>query len=96
MTLNGYHSIEELPIKAGDRVRIKKGTPILNCFYKGRPREYEAGKTYVITVDHVMTGHDGWTTYRDAPVPPRNPSVRWPGPGGYWLEADINDVEKVS
>lgn len=25
-----------------------------------------------------------------------NPSVVWPGSGGYWTEADINDVEKVA
>lgn len=29
-------------------------------------------------------------------IPIRNPSVCWPGPGGYWSEVDINQVEKVS
>ena len=28
-------------------------------------------------------------------IPVHNPTVVWPGTGGYWMECDINDVEKV-
>jgi len=28
-------------------------------------------------------------------LPLSNPSVRWPGEGGYWCEVDINDVVKA-
>lgn len=33
--------------------------------------------------------------YGDVSIPIQNPSVRWPGEGGYWCEADMNEVESA-
>lgn len=97
--LEGYH--ETLPIKRGDIVLIKKGTMIKTVGKEPRP----AGKTYKIKVDHTLPGRSE-IKLRQNDTPPHgfweerinheNPKVVWPGPGGYWSEADINDVEKVS
>jgi len=34
-------------------------------------------------------------TYQNKMYPTVNPHVVWPGTGGYWVEADINDVEII-
>jgi hypothetical protein len=73
-----------IPFKRGDKVRIPKGTLVKTCTKGVRI----TGRTYTITVDHVLHGAE----YDDTV---HNPVVVWPGTGGYWSEADINDVEKV-
>jgi len=89
----GYVPDKELPVKAGDLVTIPKGTAIRTT----RPTKDRtgyirkvAGRTYQVRVHHVLNGthhsEDEWCT---------NPSVRWPGSGGYWYEVDVNDVPEV-
>ena len=88
MKYEGRHELEDLPVKPGDRVRIKKGTPVghpIKNRYKGR---YKAKKTYVIEIDHITLGHSHQWEHRR-----QNPEVVWSGAGGYWCRADINDVE---
>jgi len=34
--------------------------------------------------------------FYDFRVPISNPSVRWPGAGGYWNEVDINDILEIN
>lgn len=83
----GYHEKEDLPIKPGDRVRIKRGVVVKRTFHGSAP----AGRTYVVIVHHLLSGStDSWSQKHLT-----NPTVRWAGSGGYWAEADINDVEKV-
>lgn len=95
MKFEGYHDPKDLPVKAGDRVRIRKGTTVKVI---GRPAK-PAGRTYTITVHHVLCGCTFTSIGARGSEPSgkhlSNPSVRWAGPGGYWAEADINDVEKV-
>jgi len=95
----GFHAPADLPFKAGDKVRIKKGT-VLKSMHPQKDNPYEAGRSYTIEVHHVLPGSDKSIFDPDEPEgfrhePYRNPSVRWPGSGGYWVEADINDVEPV-
>lgn len=87
MTFVGFHAPETLPIKAGDVVTIKKGVIVKTVGREPKP----AGRTYKIKVHHVgcgMVAHNG--------NPAWNPTVVWPGPGGYWSEVDINDVPEVA
>ena len=84
MVFTGYHPKEDLPVKQGDKVRIPKGTIVRNLYLGEKP----AGRSYTVTVNHVLSG---W----EADGEKHNPKVCWPGTGGYWSEADINDVEKV-
>ena len=88
MAYIGYHDDHELPLKRGDVVTIKKGTVI-----KFRGGTKLAGKTYKVTIDHILPGMSRVRRDRhfDDSVT-QNPSIRWPGPGGYWSEVDINDV----
>ena len=79
--IDGYHDKADLPVKAGDRVWIPKGTSIRNLS-RGT---YAAGRGYWITVNHVLPG---WECEGEK----HNPKVCWPGTGAYWSEADINDV----
>jgi len=81
--LIGYQPV--LPIKRGDRVRIPKGTLVKTVYHGVRL----AGKTYTVKVDHTLNG------MTDERYGTHNPTVRWAGPGGYWSEADFNDVEKI-
>lgn len=76
----GYHNRSLLPVKAGDSVLIRKGVVVR---YRGQSKP--SGRTYRVNVDHVLSG----MTDGDKQI---NPSVRWAGAGGYWAEADINDV----
>jgi hypothetical protein len=85
----GFHADKDLPIKPGDRVRIRKGT-VIKTICRGTRL---AGRTYTVKVDHVLNGANEYY-YREK-IPAQNPKVCWPGPGGYWSEADINDVEKI-
>jgi len=89
----GYVPNDQLPVKKGDVVTIRKGVTV----HTTRPAKnrkgyvrHTAGRTYKIVVDHVLNGthhiEDEWHT---------NPSVRWPGTGGYWCEVDINDIPEV-
>lgn len=85
----GYHPVETLPIKAGDVVRIYKGTTIYATGDRKRRGVIESARTYTVKVDHVLPGRE----YPGLKV--ENPRVRWAGSGGYWREADINDVKLI-
>jgi len=151
-TYIGYCAKDHLPIKAGDRVRIKKGIQV-RSMHPAQKGVRAIGRTYTVMVDHVLSGRsihiaeqfpdgelaftgpghremdsycrrfgikvrpqlggdpEAWKKLLDLPqcqirdmerdgwkevylhLDP--PSVRWPGSSGYWMEADINDVEKI-
>jgi hypothetical protein len=83
----GYYSDEELPIKPGMVVTIKKGTIVKTYGRDPKP----AGKTYKVKVDHILNGctrHLGESQIV-------NPAVRWAGPGGYWSAVDINLIPEA-
>ena len=48
-----------------------------------------AGRTYKVTVDHVLCG----MTHDDKKYPPE---VSWAGTGGYWCRVDINNVPEAN
>jgi len=79
--LEGYIPRDELPIKQGDRVTIKKGTLVRNVNKGTAP----AGRNYKVTIHHFISGS------RHSPT-----MVVWPGSGGYWSECDINDVPEAN
>lgn len=86
----GYCDPDTLPIKKFDWVKIPKGTPIT----KARHGTTLAGKAYTVRVDHVLPGRTDIVDGK--PVPISNPKVRWPGESGWWCDADINLVVKVT
>jgi len=92
--LLGYHENHELPVKKGDTVIIPKGTAVKTVGHPTKP----AGRTYRIVVHHILNGQNRPEgDPRHVPTyPVMNPRVVWPGPGGYWSEADINDVRLAS
>lgn len=86
---DGYQgpcNLEDLPVKEGHSVRIRKGTSLRTT--NPKRRHYTAGRTYVVNVNHLLSG---MRTRDDAPDV--NPKVCWAGQHGWWTEADINDVE---
>lgn len=95
----GYVDPKDLPIKAGDWVVIKKGIWVRTLCKERKT----AGKTYKVRVNHILPGMgypEGHPDREHAslfrkPGEVINPMVVWAGPGGYWTEADINDVEKT-
>jgi len=88
----GYCPEHRLPIKRGQTVTIKKGTMVKTV---GKP-EKAAGRTYKIKVHHLMCGSVEYTSHHGELVHAVNPKVCWPGPGGYWSEADINDIPEAA
>lgn len=88
----GYCEESTLPIKAGDRVRIKKGTPLRSCNPK-RPI-YRALTTYVVTVHHLLPGSTGFSG-EEKGRHLQDPMVCWPGAGSYWVDCNINYAEKL-
>jgi hypothetical protein len=99
MKFKGYHDDHEIPVKKGDLVTIRKGTKIRTTSpsITGGFKSKEAGRTYKVTVDHILNGmnqpvgHPG----HNASYPVQSPSVRWPGSGGYWYEVDLNDIPEA-
>lgn len=87
----GYHDPETLPIKPGQVVTIPKGTLVKTVYHAPR----RAGRTYKITVDHLLPGRTDRPFSADAPTHLENPKVCWAGTGGYWAECDLNDVPEA-
>ena len=50
----GHVKDNELPIKPGDKITIKKGTEVHS--YRPDRGKFTAGKTYKVTVDHIISG----------------------------------------
>lgn len=73
-------------------MRIKKGTP-LRSSNPQRPI-FRAERTYTVRVHHLMPGMTG-IAGDEKGRHLQDPMVCWPGTGGYWIDADINAVEKV-
>jgi hypothetical protein len=89
----GYCDKNVLPVKQGDTVTIKKGT-LVRCNGVTKP----AGRTYKVRVNHVQSGRNLYiegNAFRREITPIMNPTVVWPGSGGYWAEADINDIPEA-
>lgn len=55
MKYEGFYTDGDLPVKPGDKVRIKKGTT-LKSMHPSKDGPYESGKMMTITVDHVLNG----------------------------------------
>lgn len=95
----GHHDEHELPIKRGDVVTIRKGTPIRTTSpgMNGAYRHKIAGRTYKIKVDHILNGTNRPVGHKghNASYPVHNPSVRWPGAGGYWYSVDLNLIPEA-
>jgi len=89
----GYIADEYLPVKPGDVVTIPKGVVTKTI---GKPPK-PAGRTYKVKVDHTLPGSNAYlegNAFRRGVVRPTGPKVRWAGTGGYWAEADLDDVVK--
>ena len=99
----GYYQDSDLPdaVQQGRKVTIKKGTMVKVFGREPKP----AGKTYKITVNHIMPGitniEDVIDRSGDKPrllkkhTHESNPRVCWAGPGGLWAEADMNDIPEA-
>lgn len=73
----------------GIKARVPKGTLV-----GGRLHLRRAGKTYTVTVDHLLNGYVAQTSY-DASKRIGHPTIiRWNGKNG-WNEAALADVEIV-
>ncbi len=96
----GYVESAKLPVKKGQTITIRKGVTVKTI---GKPAKL-AGKTYQVTVDHVLPGSSNMQ-HRQRTEPPyhfykevthtSNPKAVWAGPGGYWTEVDLNDVPEA-
>lgn len=100
----GFHEHHTLPIEKGDLVTIPKGTMV--CSTKPGANK-PASRTYTVKVFRMSTGasdtkheviypEDGSKPFtKTVTVPFENPKVVWVGSGGYWHEADINDIPEA-
>ena len=97
----GFHEAVSLPIKPGDTVTIGKGTKIRKTDGKGWRL---AGRTHKVRVHHILPGCTKIERWPDDPKADKdgfvtshlsNPFVVWAGSGGYWTEADINDIPEA-
>lgn len=82
----------ELPLKRGDEVFIPKGTTVNTIHYGER----HAGRAYKVKLHDIHPGMPAYRDFhsRDAAYiqPPTTPKLLWAGTGGYWSEADLNEV----
>jgi len=94
----GFHEESTLPVRRGDLITIKKGTTIHTTMPRIEDRTRIAGRTYKVRIDHILNGitiTEFACSSGETPGHKRAPSVRWPGTGGYWFEADINDIPEA-
>lgn len=83
----GYWKKDKLPIRKGDKVKIRKGV-MVHSMKDGERKP--AGRTYWITVHHILQG----AHYPEkGEMVIQNPEVRWSGSGGYWNSVDINNIK---
>lgn len=73
----GYHDDLDIPFSQGEQVIIPQGA---RC-YSTQKGQFLSKRKQIIKIDHLLTGSSK-----------SNPSVRWAGSGGYWVECDVNDV----
>lgn len=81
----------ETPLKRGDEVSIPKGTTISTIYHGVR----KAGRTYTVKLHDVYPGMPAYRDYGYSSgviIRPTAPKLVWPGTGGYWSEADLNEV----
>ena len=89
----GYCPDETLPFERGQFVMIPKGTKIRST--NPARRETVAGRPYRVRIHHFMPGMTitpDTCREHETPGPKATPQIGWPGAGGYWCEADVNDV----
>lgn len=91
-TFMGHCKDQDLPIKPGMTVTIKKGVLVKTV---GKP-PHLAGKTYKVKVHHLLPGSNQYRDYHGDISAAQNPKIVWPGPGGYWSEVDINDIPEAN
>lgn len=86
---NGYFA-GQLPVKMGDMVTLPKG----GKFHSTKPggREQVSKRARTIKVHSVDQGCASYTNHRGEVVPARNPRIVWVGGGGYWCDADLNEL----
>ena len=91
----GYVPKHLLPLRRGDIVKIPKGTMVENHRTGVKP----AGRTYTVTVSHILSGAEYNDRAMEGPYydGPQivNPKIVWAGSGGYWSECDINDIREA-
>ena len=97
-----YLSDEQIPLKRGDTVTIKKGTPI---FHRGEWKL--AARTYKVKINHFSVIWVGsakrlvpYPSNWPAPVDSRGNGVLcsaicFPGSGGYWSDVNLNDIPEA-
>lgn len=91
----GYCPDESLPLKRDQFVTIPKGTKIRST--NPARRESVAGRAYKVRIHHFMPGmtiSPSVCRYDRGETPGHksNPQIVWAGAGGYWYEAEVNDV----
>lgn len=75
------------------RVRIPKDTVLTGTFAGG---EKFAGRTYEVDVMFADKGYVPNNPWDVEHAVGRAGSVTWPGAGGYWHEADVEDIVVLS
>lgn len=96
----GYHEDAELPIKRGDRVRIKVGAEIWTTLPDPAKKRFALTRSRVVTVHSMDCGSSTWGGLDDVGEAiwqhVDDPGVCWVGTGGYWHHAKLVDVELVN
>lgn len=95
----GYHEDAELPIKRGDRVRVRSGAEIWTTLPDPSRKQFKLTRSRVVTVHSMDCGCSDVAGYAAGGVPIwrhlDDPGVCWTGTGGYWHHAKLSDVERA-
>lgn len=89
----GFSRDADLPVKQGQEVTILKGT-VVRC--NGVTKQ--AGRTYKVKIHHILSGTNIYVegnAFRRELHPMTSPTICWAGTGGYWAEADLNDIPEA-
>lgn len=81
---------ETIPVKEGDKVTLKKGAKFTTTKTTG---VQVVKRTRTVTVFSTDKGCDPYKNYHQEQIPARNPRIIWVGGGGYWCDADINEID---
>lgn len=98
-THTGYHEDAELPIRRGDRVRVRAGAEIWTTLPDPARKRFTLARSRVVTVHSMDCGRSDVAGYAAGGEPMwrhlDDPGVCWVGTGGYWHHAKLADVERV-
>jgi hypothetical protein len=78
-------------VRRGVSATVPRGTIVRRVGGHSAP----AGRTYVVTIDHVLDLRPAYVSHHGEFIRPGPARIVWAGAGGYWADADAADIRRA-